>query len=115
VQPAVDVGVPQVGPVVAELAQVGQADAELGAESLVGDFGGAVGSGGGGDAVGGELLDGAADDQVALVGVDGGGGGDDVQAPGPLLPQHRDHVGERGVASGQGGIGGGHDGSLLAR
>jgi hypothetical protein len=100
VQPAVDVGVPQVWALLAQAAQVAQVDAEFGGDPLIGHHGGPVDPGGAGDSVGGHLLHGAADDQVALVGVDGGGG-DDVQPAGPLGAQEGDHVGQGGVAGGQ--------------
>jgi hypothetical protein len=56
VQPSVDVGIPQIGALLAQPSQVGQADAELGGQAFVGDLRRPVGPGGGGDAVAGELL-----------------------------------------------------------
>jgi hypothetical protein len=39
VQPAVEVGVPQIGPLAVQAAQVGQGDAELGADPLISNLG----------------------------------------------------------------------------
>ncbi len=65
VQPPVDVRVPQVRPLVAKPAEIGEVDAELRADPLIGDRGGPVGPGRGGHPGVGHLLDGAGDDQVA--------------------------------------------------
>ena len=100
-QPAVHVRVPQVGPLLAELAEVGEVDAELGADALIGDRGRPVSPGRGGHPVSGHLLDGAADHQVALMGTDRGRRGDNIQAAGTLVAQHRDHVRQRGDVAGR--------------
>ena len=103
VQPAVHVGVPQVGALQAHLADVVVRDAQLVSDALVHDCGGLQHGCLAGHSVKGDLLLHVLDDQVAVLGFDLGRGGDHVNLAAVAVLQDLNQGSQVSVADRGGG------------